>query len=1797
MPNDAQKTLRTRFSECKTSTLIDLLGWRADRDAGRMAYRFLADGETEGHRVSFIELDSQAKAIAALLQSFEEKGARVLLLYPPGLDYIAAFLGCLYAGMIAVPAYPPRINASMSRLQGIVADADATVALTTSAIISRLGPLLISYPELKPLRWLATVNLEPGLSDAWRRPSVDGNTIALLQYTSGSTAAPKGVMVSHGNLLHNETIIQRAFNQSRDSVIVGWLPIYHDMGLIGNVLQPLFVGAQCILLSPVAFLQKPFRWLSAISRYKGTTSGGPNFAYDLCVRKITDQQRITLDLSSWTVAFNGSEPVRADTLERFAKTFQPCGFRRRSFCACYGLAEATLMVSSKMVDTLPVIKNFKVKEIEQNKGVIAPPGDAESGRLLVSCGKAPPGQRVIIVDPESLTECGAGRIGEIWVSGDGIAQGYWKHPEETERTFRAYLADSGQGPFLRTGDLGFLQDGELFVTGRIKDMIIIRGLNHYPHDIQQTVEESHTALRKGCGAAFSVEVAGEERLVVVQEVERVKGLDLTLIKEEIYRAVSENHDLQIHALVLTRPRGVAKTSSGKIEHRTCRAAFLSGTLDTLAQWVEPVASEIETPSPPTLSPVESAGSIESWLLSSVAAELGVEASELDLSKSLAKYGMDSLKAIELNYSIETALGINLTMAKFLEQDSIAELIAEVKSALRSARHDRGAVLSRQREPVKVFPLSHGQRALWFLNQTEADLSAYNIAGAARVTTSLDIDALRRAFQTLSDRHACLRTIFGTSDAEPFQRVLDHWEVCFSQVEAKNWAESLLHDRLSEEARRQFDLEQSPPVRITLFMRSPTEHILLVVLHHIVADFWSLAIIMHEIGELYLAASTCTQTYLPALELQYADYLRCQQQMLAGEEGERCWQYWRKQLSAELPVMDLPADRPRPTAKTYRGAYYGFNLDGRVIERLQSLSEANNATVYTTLLAAFLTLLYRYSDQEEVVVGSPTAGRNRAGFKDIVGYFVNPVAIKAKLSGLHTFEDLLAQVRETVLGAFKHQDYPFALLVERLNPIRDPSRSPIFSCMFVFQKSHLKGQEGLALFATGQAGAGIDLGGLRLEPVSLKQQAAQFDLTLMITQADDRPFASLQYNTDLFDESTIARIAGHFTASLGSALIYSQSRLCDLPLLSEAERHQLLVELNATREDFGGDVSLAKLFELQAEKTPDATAIIFDEQYLTYRELNRRANQTAHYLLARNAQPEQRVGVCMERSVMMVVALLGILKAGAAYVPLDPSYPKDRLAFMMEDTGPQALLIQGHLAEDFIACNAVRIVRMDEQWHEIARQPDANTAISITGQNICYVIYTSGSTGKPKGVMNTHAGVRNRLLWMQRAYGISEADCVLQKTPYTFDVSVWEFFWPLLNGARLVIAKPGGHKDSAYLMDTIARHKVTTIHFVPSMLRSFLSEQASDACDCLERVICSGEELPFDLQERFFSRLETELSNLYGPTEAAVDVTFWNCAGATNRSVVPIGQPISNTQTYLLDSHLRPVAVGVPGQLHIGGICLARGYMNRPELTAEKFIPNPFGQDSGARLYRTGDLARFRADGNIEFLGRIDHQVKVRGFRVELAEIESLLSQHPNVAKATCLARTDVPGDTRLVAYVAAENGKAVTAQALRGFLKQRLPDYMLPSSYVLLDEFPLTPNGKLDRQALPRPDNIRSEVAAQFAAARTPLEHVLCGIWSDVLAAKQVGIHDSFFELGGHSLLALKIISEVRDTLQVKTQLHEFLRTPTVAGLAATILENSEEVTKVQRIAQVLFDMNQLSDEEVEALLDDGRALSGGGER
>jgi amino acid adenylation domain-containing protein len=1328
--------------------------------------------------------------------------------------------------------------------------------------------------------------------------------------------------------------------------------------------------------------------------------------------------------------------------------------------------------------------------------------------------------QVYVLDP-GLSLVPIGVTGELYIGGDGVARGYLDQPRLTAERFLPdpFRAEPGARLY-RTGDLArFRAGGELEFLGRRDDQVKIRGYRIELGEIEAALLQQ-PAVRDAVVMARE-DTPGDRRLVAYVVLEAGQEASTRALRERLQAKLPLFMVPSTFVVLASLPL----TPNGKVNRRALPAP----------EAMTPEASEGAAVAPRTPTE-ESLAGIWSAVLGRPPASIHDDFFAL---------GGHSLLAMQVVARIRRTLGVELPLRKLHEAPTLAALAAEVEAARRGgAAAQGGALVAAPR--IGDPPLSFAQQRLWFLDQLEPGSALYVMPMAMRLQGAVDVEALRHAFAEVVQRHEALRTTISEREGEAVQVIHpppEAWKlevVDLSSLPERARARAV-ERRLEEEAGRPFDMHAGPLLRTTLLRLGVADCVLLVTMHHIVSDGWSMGVFIREVMAHHEARVAGRPAALPPLPLQYADYAHWQRQRMGGRVGKAQLAYWKERLAGAPFALELPTDRPRPAVQSHRGAAEPVALDAALTDALRTLGQREGATLFMTLLTAFALVLSRYSGQRDLVIGTPVAGRTHVELEGLIGFFVNTLALRLDLDGAPSMSALLGRAREAALGAYAHQDLPFEHLVAALQLRPDRSRSPLFQVMFALQSTSV---------------GRLALEGVTLEPLPAKTTTAKFDLTLALEETAEGLRGALEYSADLFDASTARRMVGHFETILRGMVAHPESTAAELPLLTAAERRELAA-WNETAKDFGRRVPVHRLFAEQAALAPEAVAVVFEGQSLTYGELNRRANRFAHRLRAEGLGPEVLVGVCAERSLELVVGLLGILKAGAAYVPLDPSYPDDFLRLMIEDVRAPVLLTQTRLRDRLPPAGA-RVICLDDP-SEVAGEREDEPEVAVCDEGLAYVIYTSGSTGRPKGAMNTHGGLRNRLLWMQEAYGLGSDDVVLQKTPYSFDVSVWEFFWPLITGARLVVARPGGHRDSAYLAELVAAQGVTTIHFVPSMLQAFVEEPGLDACHTLRRVIASGEALPFDLAERFLARSSAELHNLYGPTEASIDVTSWACQRGDARRLVPIGRPIANSRLHVLDERLEPVPVGVPGELYIGGVPLARGYLARPALTAERFIPDPTGVAPGGRLYRTGDLARWLPDGALEYLGRIDHQIKLRGHRIELGEIEAVMAQHPGVQQAVVVARERAPGDTRLVAYFT-RNEHACSAdprglaEDLRRLLEERLPRHMVPSAFVPLAAFPLTSSGKVDRKALPAiTEGGAQQRAGGLVPARDTWELALTRIWEDLLGVRPIGVTDDFFALGGHSLLALGMISRVRWELGRDLALATLFERATIEELAGAL--------------------------------------------
>ncbi len=1513
------------------------------------------------------------------------------------------------------------------------------------------------------------------------------SNLAYVIYTSGSTGAPKGVMVEHGGLSNAiNWIVETLALSDRDRCLLK-TPITFDAA--GRELFPtLLSGGRLTIAEPDG--HRDSRYLAEKIRHE-------RISILHCVPsllRLLVEEPAFADATDLRAVMCGGEALAPQIVDRFHAR---CGAQLYNV---YGPTEAIIDATCW-------------------------PCELRDSHSVISIGRPIPNARVFILD-RRLRPLPIGVAGDLFIGGAGLARGYVGRPDLTAEKFIPDPFGNAPGARLyRTGDLArYLPDGNIEYLGRDDHQVKVRGFRIELGEIEAVLGQ-HPAVLATVVLA-QADRPGEQRLVAyVVATNKTSRPTADQLRGFLHERLPEYMVPPLFVQLDTLPL----TANGKVDRR----ALLS---------VEVAHAELADTFVASRTPTEELLA-EIW-----GAVLGVE--RVGIHDNFFLLGGHSLLATQVVSRIREAFKLELPLRRLFEAPTVAGLAESIEQG-------RGAGLSMPPiVPVArdgELPLSFAQQRLWFIDRLEPGSSVYNFPAAVRLTGPLNLAALSRSLDEIIRRHEALRTTFAIADGRPVQLIAPTLKLTLPLVDLQmlpeRERESALRRLAAEEAQRPFDLAEGPLIRATVLRLGEDDHVGLLTMHHIVADGWSTGILIRELATLYESYCSARPSPLPELTIQYADFAHWQRQWLDGEVLESQLSYWKQQL-AGAPLLELPTDHPRPAVQSFRGASQTFVLPHNVGESLKALSRREGVTLFMTLLAAFQILLHRYTGQDDLVIGTPIANRNRLEIEGLIGFFVNTLVLRADLSRNPSFSGLLRRVRDTCLGAYAHQDLPFERLVEELRPEPDLSRNPLFQVMFVLRNA--SPQE-------------IALPGLSLKPVEIDTGTTHFDLTLHVADSDHGLVGTLAYNPDLFEAGTITRMLAYFRGLLETVAATPEHRLSDLTALTEAEREQLPVNLSGAGTARSEYRNIQTLFEAQVDRTPDAIALMFGDERLTYRELNRRTNQLASHLRRRGVRPEVPVGVCLHYSLESVVGLLAVLKAGGVYMPLDPAFPKTRIAFMLEDPDARVLLTQESLLSTLPEHKAT-IVCVDSDREAIARESIDNPICSVGPDHLAYIIYTSGSTGQPKGVAVPHRATANHCLTVQEYYELTSADRVLQFASLSFDLSLEQILPTLVVGATLVMMSTDVWHTTEFHQG-ISQCDLTVLNiptgYWQELAREWANHPESIPASRPRIVIVGGEAmLPEYLELWQRTPLGSiRLINAYGPTEATITATAFEIARpAGNHPVhhnIPIGRALVRRETYILNKYGNQVPPGVCGELYIGGDCLARGYINRTNLTAEKFIPDPFSAQPGARLYKSGDLARCRPDGNIEYLGRIDHQVKIRGFRIELNEIAAVLHQHSAVREAIVVAQEGAIGDKRLVAYVTPQREASPNADDLREFLKEKLPEYMVPAAFVTLDALPLMPNGKVDRAVLSVAARSRIRSPKAFVAPRNALELQLCNLWEDVLGVRPIGVTDNFFELGGHSLAAVRLFALIEKRLGSKVPLATVFQGPTIEHLAHILRQHT----------------------------------------
>lgn len=1597
-----------------------------------IAFHYLPDGEKVSTSLSYAELDRQARLTALMLQGKGLSKQPILLQFRPGIDFIVAFFGCLYAGAIAVSAYPPGSNRSKSdRLQKLIATSQATTILTNKETLDDVR----RESDADAFALLCIEEAQGGDAEVWMAPTLTGEDIAFLQYSSGSTGDPKGVIITHTNLMSNQFAIRQGMGNGDHTVFASWLPLFHDMGLIGNVMQPLYLGVSCWLMPPMAFLQKPVRWLRLISAVGATCSGGPDFAYALCVNSISDEERAGLDLSRWEVAYNGAEPVRSETVARFQAVYTQYGLRHGALYPCYGLAEATLFVSGSVAGQSAT--TLRVDSERLSAGVVLP--TTAEGTTLVSSGQLWGGTQLTIADPERRTRCADGEVGEIWLRGDSISRGYWNAPE-ANNTLLATLVDDVDTLCLRTGDLGFIYAGQLYVTGRLKEVLIVRGRNHYPQDIEHTVQSSDSQFVTGSGVAF---ISGDA-LVVVQEVRRsaVRRFDAARALERARSAVADHHGLTLAHLVAVKPGSVAKTSSGKLRRRYMRGQWQAGHLTALgspALTAEPDSTTVST------------------LLALLAAK-GLDAHP---QQTLSMLGVDSLLRLELHTLLQQQCARTIPLDWLLADLTLEKLEQQI------ALLPEAEALTEDHTPEENAATTPWQQAIWLHQQTQPGAAFYNLATLLPLPPGHTAEQVQQILMRLSAAHPQLAaTLTGSGWTGGAQLMLE----C---VDVSDWTAAQRSSWLFDFRARPFDLTASVPWRCALQMEQGQGRQLAIAVHHMIIDHTAAQTLLHDLRQL-LAGERCpaAASNIPLLPASLHSSARPDMQAEAD---------WLAALCATPEHQDFNLVKPAQPAAL---ASVRHTLAATETRALKHYARQAGVTLHVLLAAAFSALLARYSGETRLALGVPVSVRAPLQARCLTNA-VNILPLVLHFDDDTTFKTLIEQVGAQTHLLLRHRFLPYLSLLEQVRR-HQPQRVRLYHAVFACQSE------------TEEC------------PPYIPATAAQSPFSLLAFPSSQQIVLELEFDPQLCDSHSAQRLLGHLQHWLDEALMRPDSAIGQICYLSLAEQAEMGL-LTCPQVSVQHHEDVITRFTHQVTLSPEAIAVEDDKGACSYAQLQRLAQGYAALLQHQQVQPGERIGLAMTRDRHLPAAMLAIQAAGACYVPLDLSYPPDRLAMMMEDS--QCRII---MARDPALFPERHVISPADLRPEVTR-PLA--AVSLDA--IAYVLYTSGSTGRPKGVQVTQRNISALLNWAQASLSDTERERVLASTSICFDLSVFEFFVPLCLGTCCVIVERildlAGHPRAVSLVNT-----------VPSAIEALLQAGAFPAQT--QVALVAGEPFRQALVDRLLSQVALpRLLDLYGPTE---DTVYSTCARRYAGGDETIGLPLPGTRLYVLDRFQQPVAHNMPGELWLAGEKLSQGYLQRPELNAAAFTVPAALSHLESRAYRTGDRVRRQADGRLVYLGRLDHQIKLNGYRIETGEVERCLLRLPGIQQAVVNVVENVAGQKQLAAWYVA-TGEDPGSSELRRQLMKTLPEWMLPSIWLALTALPQTPNGKIDRRALPLP-----------AAAEPPSrplqredERQLADIWQQVLGQRPQDREAHFISLGGNSLLAVQLCQQLSRILNIDVPL------------------------------------------------------------
>lgn len=1752
----------------------EIIARRALYQSDSTAFTYLIDGESVEDKRTYQELYHRITSIGSHLIARLPYQSRALILVPQGLTFIETFLSCLCAGMIAVPVYVPKNTKQLKRITGILTDAITHAVLWSDTLTPRLQTLFAEQKLCQDAQWYNIDDISDNEIREW--PALSEDSTALLQYTSGSTGSPKGVILTHGNLLVNQRMIQQVFRHTKESSVAGCLPMYHDMGLIGNVLQPIFMGIHCVLLSPMHVIQQPIRWLSAISKYKVTTSGGPNSFYDFCSNRVKDEQLELLDLSSWYVAFNGSEPVRSDSLEAFSDKFRKCGFKASSFLPCYGLAEASLLVSGGGRVARPNMR-YVEKSAYYGGELLNFVDKSDEARPIVGCGEISKYVQVVVVDVNTGSICRDKEVGEIWIRGQSVSQGYWGRKDSA---FSAYLNQDQPVTYFRTGDLGFVSDQELFIVGRLKELIINNGRNYYPADIENTISNCHPMLAEHLCAVFSHDGFESEDVIVVQEINHRAEIDANNLFSAIHKAVWEEYEIKLADVILVSYGAIPRTTSGKKKRVFIREQYFLNKLNVFSRsetYYNKVtkareACKKQLDNTQFLSFKDKVNQFEEIILNKLTQVCHIESKEISPFTPLGTLGLESLTVLELSELFYTSANIKIPLSYFFDGKSIRDLANYLSSQRCLATTGEPSTITGSTTGIdEPYSLSKGQLELWFRQQMHPSSSQTTVSRAITVEGMLDLNNFKAAACELVRIQPILRTVFGVEENEPYQIILPSIKPEIHTIDVQHWTQAQIDDYLNRHSNISIPLNNRAPWCFHVLKKNSKYHVLLLAFHHAVCDIYTINVLIEALfGIYYQLAKVGFATV--STGRAFSEFVRCQQLFLSSVEVNQQCSFWRNTLKGTSFKLNLLTKIPEQQVPSPITIEQTLTVNENITKSLKQLSRQNGSTLSIVCLTCLFVILHKYTGQERFSIGVPASGRRQPNH-DLLGYMVNLLPIVADLSKATYFNDLLNQIKKNIFAALENSDLPFALISQEYikHTDGDIDSDQGLDVAFVYQNSILSDGQNTSSFALNVDGGSVRIGELTLSSVSVSNPDLSFPLTCSIGVVNDKLVIKMQWREDLYYEKIVKSLLSDYIGlldSIGKEQTIHIKKLCINPL--QAIQHNIS-RLLQSDESVGGCLHI--FFKEQVEKFPHRIAVADGDFQLSYRELDLRSSQLAVNLLESGLCIEDRVGIFLDRSAGLIVAMLGILKAGGAYVPIDPDLPKERINYLINDAELNCLVISSSFCDRIDEVMGVDTVILEHIFERESIAPSncqGRAFANILPNNLAYLLYTSGTTGKPKGVLVSHNNVNNLFNAVREHIDIKNTDTWTLFHSPSFDVSVWEIWGALLFGGKLVIVPKSVSREPSQFLDLLHNYMVTMLSQTPTAYQQLVNTYSSRANNrklAVRMIFFAGERLDYEKVDGWISQCLGRSAvhiNMYGITETTVHATVKRIGyGEQNDSSRSfIGNPLSSYKVCLLDAQLNSVPLGAPGQIFVGGAGVARGYWKKPAETAMRFIPDMTG-NAGDRLYVSGDLARLYPNKELEYLGRFDEQVKINGFRIELGEIVFQMLRHPNIEDAAVRVRRYAGSDVLIAYYI--ERVLTVSPDELRQQLYMALPGYMVPHHFVKVDHFPVTDNGKKDYEKLPLPSNDRPNYSPTFMPPRSSLERQLVDIWQSVLAIDHINVKDSFFSLGGDSIKSIKVVAEAQK-LGIELSVDNIFRLKTIENLANLYVGRTPSVEKLPEI-------------------------------